>query len=430
MTPTVPTYRAPDYNVKKHVAIKHSETDNESYPSSPAYCPATSAKQHESKLQRGSKMEVHDTDDQLTSKSPGAEPSWIGQRSRAMITGTHDETSSASMPPTSPNQYATTLRSGVVPTMNGNVATRDASSGIISDAPAEPCLPFDSRSGQGRMAKDKDGDRKWHSGPRASPTRSNHPPKTHCNHWIQYGECAYGGRCRYKHEMPTLDVLKKVTGFTKVPQWYKEQTAIQNRGPTWVERNIEAKKNVGRGDDMDIPGPREFPDPSTLKFLQGETGGFTKQEEPGNRVAPSPVNITPPVGFIVPAAPASGVAQNFTSAITPAVNEKNRGSLTVLRRNSQISSSSGTTSSFQTISRRCNLNHSLGKAQQKPASLRKRGLSASIHAPGNELIILDPCRNPENPRSRHHIKSSAREKGHSKANVGTGQRTAAEMSLI
>ncbi|KAF9741662.1 hypothetical protein PMIN06_001426 [Paraphaeosphaeria minitans] len=436
MNPTSPTYRAPDYNVNKHRAVQQLGKD-----SVPDSCPASdhataSVEQPESKCQRHSTRKDEGADAQLTHVSLGTEPSWIAQRRCATTTGSHGDKPRETMPHTSTNKYGIPLPNAPLPDTNDNVAAKDVSNGIVSEAPPETHRPLYPKTDQGQFANDNNGDRLWHPGPRVSPMRPNYPPKTHCSHWIQYGECAYGVRCLYKHEMPTLDVLKKVTGFTRIPQWYKEQTAIQSRGPTWVERNMLAKKqNAGHGYGMDMPGPREFPDPSTLKSMRHDRNEIEKQNVPANRVFQNLVDLDPPaplVDLVDTDEPASVVAQVLTPATTPTEKKNKKKSVapTVLRRNSQVSLSSGTRSGSQTSTQRSKPKPSFNKTNPNSALLPKWGLAASRYAPEREHVALESCRTNEEVHWRRHNKSSNREEGHLTENAQTCQRAAVETSLL
>ncbi|KAF2449504.1 hypothetical protein P171DRAFT_480583 [Karstenula rhodostoma CBS 690.94] len=434
VTPTFPTHRAPDYNVKKNVAIQVSEKD-----SVPELCPVyihptTRVEQRESKHQRHSTRNDEDADTQLTPEAVRTEPFPIDQRSRAMTTRTHGDRSSKSMTQTQTNKYVTPLRSAPLPDLGHDVIARDAGNGTAPKTHAENPHSLYSRVDNCQsVAKDYNGDKLWLPGPRAFRTRSNYPPKIYCDYWIRTGECAWGERCEYKHVMPPLDVLVNVTGFRKIPQWYKEQTAIQSRGPTWVERNMQAKKqNAGHGDDMDKSGPREFPDPSMLKRLRRERDGDAKQNVPANRVFQDLIDLNPstlPADPVDPAEPASAVTQIPTPATTPTGAKDKRGAQTILRRNSQISSSSGTTSSSQTMTQPHKFKSSK-KAKQNSASQPKWGLAASKYAPENERVDPNSCRTVDKTRHRRHNKNSTREEGHLTENAGTGQRAATETYLL
>ncbi|KAK7179962.1 zinc finger DNA-binding protein [Paraphaeosphaeria sporulosa] len=411
LTPTPPTYRAPDYNVKKHVDVQQSEED-----SVPSSCPAslhttTSVEQPETKYQRYSTRKDEGTDAQLNPVSLGTKPSWMAQQSRVMSTGTHGDKSRETMFQAPTNKHVIPLPSDPLPDTNENVAARDASNSIDSEAFRKTHRPLYSRTDQGIFVNDNNGDRLWHPGPRVSPVRPIYPPKTHCNHWIQYGECAYGGRCLYKHEMPTLDVLKKVTGFTKIPRWYKEQTAIQ----------------------IHMPGPREFPDPSTLTSMRRERDDVEKQNVPTNRVVPTLIDLDPPASLVDPVdteEPASAVAQVLAPATTLTETEKKSVALTVLRRNSQISLYSGTTNGSQASMQRSKPKYSFKKAKQNSALQPKLGLAASRYAPESEYVALSSCRTNEEAYWRRHNTNPTCGEGSSAGNAGTDQRAAVETSLL
>lgn len=70
--------------------------------------------------------------------------------------------------------------------------------------------------------------------------------KEYCTHWIKTGECAFVSvGCKYKHEMPMIDKLREL-GFSQVPKWWKEKSAITTRGPTWMQRRLASGKNEER----------------------------------------------------------------------------------------------------------------------------------------------------------------------------------------
>jgi len=86
--------------------------------------------------------------------------------------------------------------------------------------------------------------------------------KIFCSHWIKSGECAFTAvGCRFKHEMPPVDQLRKL-GFLGVPRWYKEKSAIESRGLTWMQRRMNVNKD-DEEEDMGALAPRVF-DPSTF----------------------------------------------------------------------------------------------------------------------------------------------------------------------
>jgi hypothetical protein len=88
--------------------------------------------------------------------------------------------------------------------------------------------------------------------------------KEFCTHWIKTGECAFISiGCKYKHEMPTADKLRGL-GFTQVPKWWKDKSAIAAKGPTWMQRRLASSNE--EGEPLDEPlTHRAFPDPSMFR---------------------------------------------------------------------------------------------------------------------------------------------------------------------
>jgi hypothetical protein len=126
--------------------------------------------------------------------------------------------------------------------------------------------------------------------------------KVFCDHWIRTSECGYMQQgCKYKHEMPTLDKLREI-GFTQVPKWWKEKTAITSRGPTWMQRRLASSKDDDESGDGS--GLRAFPDPSTFRTRQPDVDDSAR-EEPAARTFINIVSkkATPPLS---PASKSSG----------------------------------------------------------------------------------------------------------------------------
>ena len=115
----------------------------------------------------------------------------------------------------------------------------------------------------------KDAQRLGYRTPYPSGIEPDQLKKEFCTHWIKTGECAFMSiGCKYKHEMPTVEKLREL-GFTQgMPRWWKEKSAIAARGPTWMQRRL-AQGN----DEGEIPAPRAFPDPSTLRTRQADDRG-------------------------------------------------------------------------------------------------------------------------------------------------------------
>jgi hypothetical protein len=110
----------------------------------------------------------------------------------------------------------------------------------------------------------KDAQRFGYTLPYPSGIEPDPSKKEFCTHWIKTGECAFTSiGCKYKHEMPPVDKLREL-GFTQVPKWWKEKSAIISRGPTWMQRRLV----IGNEDNRilgEMSAPRAFPDPSTFR---------------------------------------------------------------------------------------------------------------------------------------------------------------------
>ena len=65
--------------------------------------------------------------------------------------------------------------------------------------------------------------RKYSYHPTASGIQPDARKKEYCSYWIRTGECDYTQQgCRYKHEMPDLQVLNSI-GFRDYPYWWKQR---------------------------------------------------------------------------------------------------------------------------------------------------------------------------------------------------------------
>ncbi|KAF2465637.1 uncharacterized protein BDR25DRAFT_318481 [Lindgomyces ingoldianus] len=70
-----------------------------------------------------------------------------------------------------------------------------------------------------------------------SGIKQDPPKKVYCTYWLRRGECGYTAKgCRYKHEMPSLNVLRSI-GISSVPKWWKEKAAIRTGG-TWHQHHM------------------------------------------------------------------------------------------------------------------------------------------------------------------------------------------------
>jgi hypothetical protein len=119
----------------------------------------------------------------------------------------------------------------------------------------------------------KDAQRFGYTMPYPSGIEPDPSKKEFCTHWIKTGECAFTSiGCKYKHEMPPINKLREL-GFTQLPNWWKEKSAITITGPTWMQRRLamgnEDNKLLG-----EMPPPRVFPDPSTFRNRQSDDRGL------------------------------------------------------------------------------------------------------------------------------------------------------------
>ncbi|KAF1911455.1 hypothetical protein BDU57DRAFT_403084, partial [Ampelomyces quisqualis] len=151
----------------------------------------------------------------------------------------------------------------------------------------------------------KDAQRFGYRMPYPSGIEPDPSKKEFCTHWIKTGECAFiSVGCKYKHEMPTTEKLRGL-GFTQLPRWWKEKSAVTTRGPTWMQRRLAAG-NEDSEDGGDASDPRTFPDPSTFtnrlsdgkRFQVRETSPPTHLHQPS--VNDSAITPRPPTPIAHP----------------------------------------------------------------------------------------------------------------------------------
>jgi hypothetical protein len=155
-------------------------------------------------------------------------------------------------------------------------AARSGPAELVSDPPgsAHAVMPERPSSLTDSFASiyQKDAQRLGYRMPYPSGIEPDPSKKEYCTHWIKTGECAFISiGCKYKHEMPTPDKLRNL-GFTQVPKWWKEKSAIAARGPTWMQRRLGTGAEDSKHAD-EMPAPRVFPDPSTFRSRQFEDRG-------------------------------------------------------------------------------------------------------------------------------------------------------------
>jgi hypothetical protein len=428
-----PMYRAPDYNVKQYAAVRVLEKESMSEIRPASTSPAMSVEQHECK-----RHQPTDKDADTHSVSINTDPIPIVHRSRALTTGAHEDEPNEPLIQTKTNKHHAALRSVPLPDVRKDVVARVASNHTAFKSDTETPRRLYSRVDKSQLpAESNDDDKLRFPGLHTVSAHPNWRPKVYCNYWIRTGECAWGkDQCRFKHEMPPLDILKKETGFHTIPQWYKEQTAIQSRsrGPTWIERTIQAKKqDAGHSDGMEMPGPREFPDPSSLRNLRREKNDIVKQDMHPKRVVQDLIDLdSPPVNLVASMKPASSITQVLSPMTTPT--EKKQRDATTLRRNSQSSWSSGTICTDSSLpSKQQSKNKPLfKKARQNSTPRSTFGLAASRYAPTENKPVVAKCRRTATTKARTCPldEKPSSEQNELTANAGTDQRATSETALL
>jgi hypothetical protein len=431
-----PIYRAPDYNVKQDAAVQVLEKDGV-----PEICPAStystmSGEQQESKQQQSA---YNDANTHSTHVSINTKPIPIVERSRVTMTGTYGDEPNEPLFQTKANKQHVVLQDAPLSDVRKDIVARVAGNHTAFKLDTESSRRLYSRVDKGQFPADaSDGDKHRFPGPQAVSAHPNWRPKVYCNYWIRTGECAWGKDvCKFKHEMPPLDILKKETGFHTIPQWYKEQTAIhRSRGPTWIERTVQAQtQDVGHNDGMEIPGLREFPDPSTLRNPRREKNDVVKHDMNSKRVVQDLIDLnlpTLPVNPIAPVEPGLAVAQVLSPIIIPT--RKKKIDATALRRNSQNSWASDTTSitSSLSIKEQSKNKPPFKKAKQNFTPRPKLGLAASKYAPTENEPVVANCRCTTNTKDRTCCQNekSISEQDNLTANAGIDQRTTSETALL
>jgi hypothetical protein len=150
-----------------------------------------------------------------------------------------------------------------------------------------------------------------------SGTVPDQSKKVYCTHWIKTGECAYTSyNCKFKHEMPNPNKLREL-GFTRMPRWYKERTAIGVREPTWMQQRLARGSEDGNR-LAEMQPPRVFPDPSTFRSKQVEEQGKLHGGSRSYGTLPKPATISPTkrLRAVSPPAPTPEAASRCESQIS------------------------------------------------------------------------------------------------------------------
>ncbi len=112
----------------------------------------------------------------------------------------------------------------------------------------------------------------FHSETSPSSTASTSQKKIFCTYWIKTGACAFLSQgCKYKHEMPSEEVLHSI-GFTQgTPRWWKENLALTQQRQYGIHRRLPIRAGGGNpGIDAKV---RTFPKSVTFPKRATERQG-------------------------------------------------------------------------------------------------------------------------------------------------------------
>lgn len=99
--------------------------------------------------------------------------------------------------------------------------------------------------------------------------------KVYCTYWLARGECHYAQQgCKFKHEMPSLEILEQIMGRRSFPKWWLESIGLVSAPPHQGKRR------------MTISKPFALPAPTNTHMNN------TSAPAPPNAVVPAP-----PEGF-------------------------------------------------------------------------------------------------------------------------------------
>lgn len=391
-TSATPTYRAPDHDVRSNAALRVCERQSKpklrgtpTKPNTRADPSDISSPRHLSKKEKDEQESVSSsvsinpfTNPQTRSVSKVSTNSDLSCPTTS-ISAVHAAAEKQRQTSTDANDCRASPLNAEIQSAERVVLPTGADNGRVLESRTDMSRSLSPGIEKHRLAAGAGSDRKL----TASTPLQLHP-KVFCTYWISTGECSWGFRCRYKHEMPSLDTLKKETGYRAFPRWYKERMAIQASGPTWMEMRRQKESNAGRGEDTEMPPPREFPDPGTLRSLQRENTNIIKREVYPENVCQERI-LTPLLIDLDPLNLSLGPTNSKDSGRDPApmlatMSAEPKTGMTILRRQSQMSFSSDSTDSSPSIKQSTTpklLRHS---TQACPPSPPRKGLAASRYA--------------------------------------------------
>lgn len=67
--------------------------------------------------------------------------------------------------------------------------------------------------------------------------------KVYCTYWLARGECHYAQQgCKFKHEMPSLEILEQIMGRRSFPKWWLESIGLVSAPPHQGKRRMTISK--------------------------------------------------------------------------------------------------------------------------------------------------------------------------------------------
>jgi len=107
-----------------------------------------------------------------------------------------------------------------------------------------------------------------------SGVEPNPSKKVYCTHWIKKGTCDFMPTgCKYKHEMPDVDQLRRMGISNEIPKWWRDKNAVKS--PTWMQQQFAGKGDTERVDE--VPARRTFPGPSKFTTRKVEKRDESKE---------------------------------------------------------------------------------------------------------------------------------------------------------
>lgn len=88
--------------------------------------------------------------------------------------------------------------------------------------------------------------------------------KVYCTYWIARGECHYAQQgCKFKHEMPNLEILEKIMGRRSFPKWWLESIGLVSAPPSHLRHTATNDRQQGKR-RATIPKSLALPAPANM----------------------------------------------------------------------------------------------------------------------------------------------------------------------